>query len=158
MLAIYQNSKFETVFRAACFLSLLLCLFVINGQTQIAEHPVMKDYKGVKINMTADEVRQKLGEAKSEDKDGFFYVFSETETAQIMLDGDKKVRVISVDFSGEHPSPPKFEDVFGKNAKPEPKPDGAIYKMVRYPDDGMWIAYSRLGGEKPMISITINKQ
>ncbi|HSK71907.1 MAG TPA: hypothetical protein VK892_09450 [Pyrinomonadaceae bacterium] len=158
MLAIYQNSKLKLAFRAMSFLSLLLCLLIINGQAQIAEHPVIKDYKGVKIGMTADEVRQKLGEAKSEDKDGFFYVFSDTETAQIMLDGDKKVRVISIDYNGEHQNPPKFEDVFGKNAKPEAKPDGAIYKMVRYPDDGVWVAYSRLAGDKPMISITINKQ
>lgn len=145
------------VFRAVCLLSLVLGLFVVSGQAQVAEQPLMKDYKGVRIGMLADQVREKLGSAKSEDQDGFFYVFSEMETAQIILDGDKKVRLISIDFGGEHPNPPKFQDIFGQDAVAEPKADGAIYKMVRYADDGIWIAYSRLAGDNAMVSVTIKK-
>lgn len=158
MRAIYQNSKLKTVLKLVCFLSLLLCLLVINAQAQTKDQPFMKDYRGVKIGMAADEVREKLGSAKSEDKDGFFYVFSDTETAQIMLDGEKKVSVISIDYSGEHQNTPKFEDVFGKSVKAESQANGSVYKMIRYPDAGFWVAYSRLAGDKPMVSITINKQ
>ena len=158
MSAINQNSKLKTVLKLVCFLSLLLFLSIISGQAQTKDQPIMKDYRGVKIGMAADEVREKLGSAKSEDKDGFFYVFSETETAQIMLDGEKKVSVISIDYSGEHQNPPKFEDVFGKSVKADAQSNGAVYKMVRYPDAGFWVAYSRLAGDKPMVSITINKQ
>src|ERR1051326_8436662 len=57
--------------------------------------PVWKNYKDITIGMTADEVKNKLGKAKIADKDGFYYEFSDDEAAQIMLDSNQKVFVIS---------------------------------------------------------------
>lgn len=35
--------------------------------------------------------------------------------------------------------------------------DGRIYKLVRYPELGYWVAYSRTTGDAPVVSVTMNK-
>jgi len=147
--------------KTSIFLILYLCLLVVGGQAQTAPEqtdiPAMHDYKGIQIGMTADEVHEKLGKPKIEDKDGLFYVFSDDESAQIVFDGDKKVDIISVTYTGDYKNPPSFEDVFGKDVKPDVKPSGAVYKRIGYSKAGYWVAYSRLAGDKPTVSITLNK-
>jgi outer membrane protein assembly factor BamE (lipoprotein component of BamABCDE complex) len=160
----------SAAFAIASFLLLYVFSVTATGQvpvkqvkaSQAAAHkaanfPSWQGYKEIKIGTTADEVRAKLGKATAEDKDGFFYTFSDTESAQILLDGEQKVRVISVMYSKEHSTQPKFEDVFGKTEHAEPKPDGAIYKMVRYTEAGYWVAYNRLAGETALVTVTIQK-
>jgi outer membrane protein assembly factor BamE (lipoprotein component of BamABCDE complex) len=142
------------------FLLFIFFAFVITAGAQTPDKknlPVWQSYKGVSLGMTADEVRAKLGAAKSEDADGFFYVFSETENAQFLLDKDKKVRTVSVVFTAENTAAPKFAEVFGKTAEPEAKPDGSIFKMVKYTDAGYWISYNRMAGEKAMVIVMIQK-
>lgn len=146
--------------RVTVFLLFVLCVFVasVNAQnTDKKNLPVWQSYKNVAIGMTADEVRAKLGAPKSEDAEGFFYIFSDTENAQILLDSGKKVRTISVVFTAEHNTAPSFADVFGKTAELQPKPDGSIYKMVKYEDAGYWISYSRMAGEKAMVIVMLQK-
>ena len=146
--------------RISVFLLLIGCVFVLTANAQTPDKknlPVWQNYKGVGIGMTADEVRQKLGAAKSEDADGFFYIFSDTENAQVLLDKDKKVRTVSVVFTADNTAAPKFADVFGKTAELEAKPDGSIYKMVKYTDAGYWVSYSRMAGEKAMVIVMIQK-
>ena len=116
--------------------------------------PVSAEYKGVKIGATADQVRDLLGKAKLEDKEGFFYD-RDDEMVQIRLDADKKVMLISTTYSGE--DAPKFADVFGMEITAPAKPDGSIYKLVEYPKAGYWVAYSRAAGEKPAVTVTIQK-
>jgi len=146
--------------RIIIFLLIFFLLFVLSVRSQNADKknlPAWQSYKGVSIGMSAAQVREKLGAAKSEDADGFFYVFSETENAQILLDAGKTVRTISVVFAAEHPGAPAFADVFGKTAVAEPKPDGSIFKMMRYEDAGYWVSYNRQAGEKAMIIVMIQK-
>lgn len=146
--------------RIIVFLLIFSFVFVISINAQNTAKktlPVWQSYKGITIGATAAEVREKLGVPKSEDADGFYYVFSDTETAQILLDADKKVKTISVVFSEEHTGAPTFPDVFGKTAVAEPKPDGSIFKMMRYEDAGYWVSYSRSAGEKPMVIVTLQK-
>ena len=156
-----QNSIIVSILRASWFLLLLLVLLLISGQAQTngkkAESPILQDYKGIKIGMTAADVRAKLGKAQSDDKDGFLYVFSDEETAQIMVDGEQKVRTVSVMYSSDNPKPPKFEDVFGKTAQPEPQTGGSIYKLVKYPEAGYWVSYNRMAGDKPTIMVIMQK-
>lgn len=135
-----------------------LLLASVNAQTSGKKNlPVWQSYKGVAIGMTADQVREKLGAPKSEDAEGFFYVFSETENAQFLLDANKKVRTISTVFDTEHPASPAFADVFGKTAEAQAKPDGSVFKMVRYEDAGYWVSYSRMAGEKAMVIVMMQK-
>lgn len=146
--------------RIIVFLLLLFSVFVISTRAQNSDKkmlPVWQSYKGVSLGMTADEVRTKLGAAKSEDATGFFYVFSETENAQFLLDANKKVRTVSVVFTADHATAPKFADVFGNTAQMEAKPDGSVFKMVKYEDVGYWVSYSRMAGEKAMVIVMIQK-
>ena len=73
-----------------------------NGDKQSAlkkaelspRQPIVSVYKDVKIGTTADEVRELLGKAEIDDKDGFFYEM-DSEMVQIRLDQDQKVRLIA---------------------------------------------------------------
>ncbi len=147
--------------RIAVFLQIIICVFALGVSAQNTAGkknlPLWQSYKGVGIGTTADDVRAKLGAPKSEDAQGFFYVFSETENAQFLLDDEKKVRTISVVFDSEHPAPPKFEDVFGTAAQAEAKPDGSIFKMMKYEAAGYWVSYNRMAGEKATVIVMIQK-
>jgi hypothetical protein len=39
----------------------------------------------------------------------------------------------------------------------EVKPDGSIYKLLRFPKAGYWVSYSRTAGDAPLITITMKK-
>jgi hypothetical protein len=119
--------------------------------------PVLKDYKAVAIGMTADEVKDKLGKAEVADKDGFYYKFSNEESAQIALDKDNKVRAISIIYKVKGGNPPKLEDVLGTDTGIEPNADGSVYKLVRYPESGFWVAYNRTAGDNAIVTVTFQK-
>jgi len=146
--------------RIILFLLIFFFLLLVSVKAQTADKknlPVWQSYKGVTIGMDAAQVREKLGAPKSEDESGFFYLFSETENAQFLLDADKKVRTISAVFSAEHNGSPSFVDVFGKREELQARPDGSIFKMVKYPEAGCWISYNRMAGEKAMVIVMIQK-
>jgi hypothetical protein len=117
--------------------------------------PVASVYKEVKIGTTADEVRELLGKAKIDDKDGFFYD-RDSELVQIRLDENGKVRLIAVTYAAKSLSAPKYADIFGDEPATA-KPDGSIYKLVRYPEAGYWVAYSKTGGSEPTVTVTMQK-
>ncbi len=118
--------------------------------------PVWQGYSGISIGMSAADVRKKMGNPKMESDTSFFYVISDTETVDIMLDSEKTVSTISAMFTDDHKNPPKFEEVFGKDVKAEPKPDGAIFKRINFPEAGFWLSYSRLAGAKAMVIVVIS--
>lgn len=118
--------------------------------------PILTDYKGIKIGATAEEVRDKLGKAKIDDKDGFFYNLDD-EMVQIRLDSDKKVNLISITYSSENENTPTYAEVFGTATPVSEKPDGSIYNLVDYPKAGYWVAYSRAAGENPSVTVTMQK-
>lgn len=136
-----------------------------ESQTKVAAEekpavlqPVFTGYKGISIGMTSDEVRAQIDKKpKIEDKDGFYYVFSDDESMQIVLDENKKVKVISIIYSGEKSKAPTYEAVFGQDVPLETSPDGRIYKLIRYPQSGFWVAYSSAAGENPTVTVTIQK-
>jgi hypothetical protein len=105
--------------------------------------------------MLADEVRKKLGEPKDKSDEQDFFVFNETETAQIVYDKTHKVITISADFLNPGNSVPTAKQVFGMDV--EAKTDGSMYKMVRYPKAGYWLSYNRTSGTSPLTTVTIQK-
>lgn len=119
--------------------------------------PVLKSYKEIKIGMPADQVRDKLGKPKIESDKDLFYQFTEDESAQILFDADKKVRVISMMYMDRNGNFPKPADVFGAYMQITSSEDGSIYKMVRYPAAGYVVVYSRTVGDNPMIVVTMQK-
>ena len=119
------------------------------------DDPVFREYRGVQIGMTTEEARKKLGNPKDKGDEQDYYTFSERETAVIGYDKTHKVTVLSVDFSAGAEGIPTAKTVMGSDL--EAKPDGSMYKMVRYTKAGFWVSYSRTAGDTPMISITIQK-
>jgi hypothetical protein len=65
------------------------------------------------------------------------------------------VIAISVDYFGGDAKAPSPSEVLGEELKA--KPDGSIYQLKRYPDAGYWVSYNRTAGEKPIITITMQK-
>ena len=116
--------------------------------------PVFTDYRGVKIGMTAEEVRAKLDRVKKGDSQDFL-VFSERESAQIYYDDQGKVTAISIDYFGDISNAPSPDAVLG--AALQAKADGSMYQLNRYPEAGYWVSYNRTAGDKPIITITMQK-
>lgn len=119
------------------------------------ESALFKDYRGVQLGMTADEVRKKLGEPKDKSDEQDFFVFNDNETAQIVYDKTKKVITISADYLTAGSTVPTAKQVFGSEV--EAKADGAIYKMLRFTKSGYWLSYNRTGGASPLTTITLQK-
>ena len=116
--------------------------------------PVYSDYRGVKIGMSAEEVRAKLSNLKKGEAQDFL-VFSERESAQIYYDDKGKVSAISIDYFGENSNAPAPNVVLGVEL--QAKPDGSMYQLNRYPDAGFWVSYNRTAGDKPIVTITMQK-
>lgn len=119
------------------------------------EPPAFHDYRGIQLGMTAEEVRKKLGEPKDKGDDQDFYVFSETETAQIVYDKTHKVITISADYLTPGNGIPTVKEIFGSEVTA--KADGSIYKMVRFAKAGYWLSYNRTGGTSPLTTVTLQK-
>lgn len=136
---------------------LFLATSIAQAQRKASEDDssVIHDYRGVQLGMLAEEVRKKLGEPKDKGDEQDFYLFGETETAQIVYDKAHKVITISADFLTAATSIPTAKQVFG--AEVVAKADGSCYKMVRFPKAGYWLSYNRTSGNSPLTTVTLQK-
>lgn len=112
-------------------------------------------YKGVMVGLTADEARRKLGDPRDKSDTQDFFVFSDNESAQVYYDTTKNVSLVSVSYVGNVSGIPSPREVFGEDV--DAKPDGSIFKMVRYPKAGYFISYSKTAGSDPIVTITVQK-
>jgi outer membrane protein assembly factor BamE (lipoprotein component of BamABCDE complex) len=145
--------------------SALLASWAANTQAQksraavanapaVVQQPLYTDYKGVRLGMTTQDVRTRLGEPAVKDSKADYYVFSETEAAQIVYDAESKVKVISADYQNGTGAPPAAAVIGGE---PETMPNGSLYKLVRYETMNFWVSYSRTTGAAGIVTITIQK-
>jgi len=118
-------------------------------------HPVFTEFKGVRLGMSADESRKKLGNPRDKSPEQDFYIFNDTQTVQVFFDKAGSVTAVSIDFMSGASSVPSAKEVLGTEA--EKKPDGSVYKMLRYPKAGYWVSYSRTAGDSPTTTITMQK-
>lgn len=116
---------------------------------------IYSEYKGVAIGTTADDVRKKLGPPKDKSDAQDLYTFSDNESVVFYYDAGHLVSAIMITYLGNLKDAPSVKDVFGEDVPP--KPDGSIFKMVRYPKAGYWISYNRSGGDDAVISLAIQK-
>jgi outer membrane protein assembly factor BamE (lipoprotein component of BamABCDE complex) len=138
----------------------MLMTVVASGQkahgtaTALAAHeqPLFSEYKGIRLGMTAQEVRTKLGDPKLKADDQDYYIFSDTESAQFAYDTAHKVVTISIDYAGA--GAPDYRNVIGPSI--DQTADGSLYKMVRYEAQGFWVSYGRAGASGT-VTITIQK-
>ena len=117
--------------------------------------PAFSDFRGVRIGMTADETRKKLGSPRDKSAEQDLYVYNDTQVVQVFYDKASAVTAISIDYMTGASGIPSAKDVLGAEAKA--KEDGSIYKLVRYPKAGYWVSYSRTAGNEPTITITMQK-
>ena len=118
-----------------------------------ANVPVFTDYRGVTIGMTAEEVRAKLDRLKKGEGQDFLF-FSDRESAQFYYDTAGKVTAISIDYL-DNSDAPLPDAVLGIAL--QAKADGSMYQLNRYPQAGYWVSYNRTAGDKPIITITMQK-
>jgi len=120
------------------------------------DQPLLREYRGVALGMTAQEVRRILGEPADKSDEQDFYNFSETESAQVFYDASGSVKAVSAHFSGgSAASAPTSKSLFGEDAPP--KPDGSVFKIVRYSRAGCWVSYSRTAGDQPLVTVSMQK-
>jgi len=134
-----------------------LCV-IVQGQTRksaLDDGPLFHEYRGVQIGSPADEVRKKLGSPADKSAEQDFYVLNEKVTAQILYDKSGNVVTISVDFMMGADGVLTPKQLFGGEI--EAKPDGSMYKMVRYPKAGCWLSYNRTAGATPLVTVTLQK-
>jgi hypothetical protein len=119
------------------------------------DNPVYSSYKGVELGMSIEDARKKLGGPKEKSDGQDYFEISDNESAQIYYDAAHKVTAITTTYSGKLDAAPTAKIVFGLEA--EVKPDGGVFKMVRYPKAGFWISYTKTGGDDPLIMIAMQK-
>jgi hypothetical protein len=126
----------------------------VNAMPALTQQPLYTEYKGVRLGMTAPEVRTKLGNPAYTDKELGYFVLSETETVQIGYDAAGKVKTISVDYLNGTGAP-EPRSVVG--AELETRENGSLYKVVYYDNQGFSVSYSRTKGPVIIVTITITK-
>jgi hypothetical protein len=169
-----MSAKFRTLILMQTFAALILAANVatVNAQTQTENQvakatvntttsttkaeaaPVFSEYRDVKIGMSASDVRNSLErylKDKAEKQD--FLVFSDAETAQVYYDSAGKVTAISIDYTTKNGHAPTPMEVLGADI--QPKPDGSMYALKRYPAAGYWVSYNRTSGDSPIVTITM---
>jgi len=166
-----QETRFQT--NGFKFLCLGICLLfvVILGTSSRAQtktpqmkfnktdstetQTIYREYRGVRIGMTSEEARSKLGEPvfKSDDQD--VYVFSANETTQIVYNATRTVTCISTDYLGGVGAP-DYRTVVGSEL--ETRSNGSKYKLVHFYNEGFWVSYNQSVGNVPMITVTIQAE
>jgi hypothetical protein len=139
------------------FVALTVCAPQARAQDtadKAKEEPPFHEYKGVRIGMTADETRKKLGSPTDKDDRQEVYSVNDNETCQVYYDDTKKVFAVSVTYLGAK-IVPAVKSVLGADA--EAKQDGSIYKLIRFPKVGYWVSYTRTPGDAPMTIIAMQK-
>ena len=131
------------------FLGALLLLFL--GMIAKGQQPLYKEYRGVRLGMTAAETRAKLGEPAMKSDEQDFYVVSENETVQIAYISQKVV-TISTDYVGGVGAP-DYRSVVGDGLLE--KPDGSLFRMVMYNSERFWVTYNKSTSAVPLVTITI---
>lgn len=113
-------------------------------------------YRKISIGMKADEARKTLGDPKDKSEEQDLYLFTDDELAQVFYDANHSITAISITYYKDLvPKAPTPKDVLGEDAPT--KPDGSIFKTVRFPKAGYSVSYSRTAGDSPSVSITFQK-
>lgn len=163
----YKIEKFriqtvDLVFFALGVILLLLLGAIASGQTKTEamkvakgnsqiQQPLYREYRGVRLGMSAAETRAKLGEPAMMSDEQDFYVLSANETTQIVYT-EQKVVTISTDYAGGVGAP-DYKSVVGEDLVL--RPDGSMFRMVLYNSERFWVSYNKSASAVPVVTITI---
>ena len=126
----------------------------ITAKTQAqAQQPLYSEYRGVRLGMTATEVRAKLGEPalKSDEQD--FFIISANETTQIAYNAAHTVITISTDYAAGVGAP-DYKTAVGEGTLLT-RPDGSVFKMAMHDAERFWVTYNKSAATVPTVTITI---
>ena len=126
----------------------------VAAETSVVQQPLYTEFRGVKLDMTPEAVREKLGTPVLRDAEMDYYVLSDTVTAQVVYDKTNKARMITVDYANGTGAP-DYRAVVGPDLVT--KTDGSAYAMVRYESLGFWVSYNRTAAPVTIVTITIQK-
>lgn len=141
--------RYSTIFRLLLSVSLLLLVAAVaNAQTPTR----YREYRGIRLGMTAAETRAKLGEPAMKSDEQDFFVFSANETAQIVYNTAQKVVTISTDYTGGVGAP-DYKGVVGEGLLT--RPDGSVFRMVMNDSERFWVSYNKTATVVPIVTITI---
>ena len=158
----FRMRMVELVFFVIGLILLLLLGAVAVGHAQakkiVMEHSqvqqsLYREYRGVRLGMTAAEARAKLGEPAMKSDDQDFYIFSANETAQIVY-AAQKVVTISTAYAGGVGAP-DYKSVVGEDL--QQKPDGSLFRMVLYDSAHFWVSYHKSASAMPVVTVTIGQ-
>ena len=76
--------------------------------------PVPNEFMGVRLGMSAEDVREKLGNLKDKGDIQDVFVFSDSKSAQVYYDKQGDVMALSIDFIGYDSEAPQPEAVLGE--------------------------------------------
>jgi hypothetical protein len=161
MIRIYRISTPKVIVLLAAMLFQMSIAFAFvqtprnHGAGGDNDGPLLQEYRSVRINMTTEEVRKKLNNPSDKGDEQDFFVFGDNENAQVFYDKTHKVFAISVNFLAGAHDMPTAKGVFGSDISA--KPDGSMYKMVRYPKAGYWVSFSRTAGDSPLTTVTLQR-
>jgi acetyl-CoA acetyltransferase len=124
------------------------------ADTSVAQQPLYTDFRGAKLGMAPEEVREKLGNPVLKDAEMDYFVLSDSLTAQVAYDAMHKAKTISVDYANGVGAP-DYRTVIGPDLVT--KADGSAYVMVRYESRGFWVSYNRTAGPVFVVTVTIQK-
>jgi hypothetical protein len=149
----YSTEKRKLGFVELTYLLIGVLLLLLIGIVAKGQQPIYGEYRGVRLGMTAMDVRTKLGEPvmKSDDQD--YFVISPSETVQIAYQAEKVV-TISTDYTGGAGAP-DFKSVVGDSLLQ--RPDGSMFSMVLHNAQGFWVTYNKSASTVPVVTITIGK-
>ena len=154
----------EFIFLLIGMLLLLALARIVTGQSKAPEaqipkaygqvqQPLYREYRGVRLGMTAAEVRAKLGEPALKSNEQDFYLISANETAQIAYDAAQKVITISTDYIAGVGAP-DYRSVVGEGLLLQ-RPDGSLFRMVMYDSERFWVSYNKSATAASLVTITI---
>ncbi len=158
-------STFELIFLLVGLVLLFaLAGLVSNGQSKApgtgtskahaqAQQQLYMEYRGVRLGMTAVEVRAKLGEPAMKSDEQDFFVISADETTQIAYNAAHKVVTISTDYVGGVGAP-DYKTAVGEGMLLT-RPDGSLFKMAMYDAERFWVTYNKSAATVPTVTITI---
>ena len=125
------------------------------SESAATQQPPYSDYKGVRVGMSTEEARAKMGPPTREFENQDLFVVSETVTAQVYYDTNHRVTAITVDYLGDKSGAPDSKAIVGDNIPVNP--DGSMYKVVRYEQLGFWVSFNRTAGDFGIVTVTIQK-
>ena len=149
----YSTEKHTIGIRELTLLLIGLILLLLMAVIAKGQQPIYREYRGVRLGMTAEETRAKLGTPVLMSNEQDFYVLSANETTQIAYDAFQKVVAISTDYTGGVGAP-DYKSVVGEGMLLQ-RPDGSLFRMEQYHSAGMWVSYNKSAAVVPVVTITI---